>query len=205
MESLKKLLPPYVRKQLSMLLNPDKYALKVETFDACVLAHSDAIKSQLFIESYNLSRLTNSWPNIYNVPWRCYVNYWAAAHALSIEGDFVECGTNRGGFSRGIVHYTNFASVDKKFYLFDTFQGIVIEQLLTSEEVIIKNYIDTNYYSECYEEVLDTFKNFTNVVLVRGKVPETFKNVNINKVSYLSIDMNAVVPEMEALNFFWDK
>jgi O-methyltransferase len=42
-------------------------------------------------------------------------------------------------------------------------------------------------------------------IIVRGKVPETFVGVDIEKVAYLSIDMNIAKPEVAAMEFLWDK
>lgn len=55
-----------------------------------------------------------------------------------------------------------------------------------------------------YEQVVETFKDF-NVKIIKGPVPETLSEVDTQKVCYLSIDMNCVLPEIEALNFFWDR
>ncbi len=40
------------------------------------------------------------------------------------------------------------------------------------------------------------------LVIVKGSVPKTLPQVDIRKVAYLHIDMNCVLPEVEALKFF---
>jgi len=40
---------------------------------------------------------------------------------------------------------------------------------------------------------------------VQGIIPGTLSQVTAEKVSYLSIDMNCVAPEIAAAEFFWDK
>jgi O-methyltransferase len=40
---------------------------------------------------------------------------------------------------------------------------------------------------------------------MKGMVPDTLTKVNIEKVCYLSLDMNCALPEIAAANFFWDK
>lgn len=40
---------------------------------------------------------------------------------------------------------------------------------------------------------------------MRGLVPDTLPTVPIDRVCYLSVDMNIVEPEVAALEYFWDK
>lgn len=145
---------------------------------------------------------TGSWKNIH---WRVHTILWAAAHCRSIEGDFVECGTNKGGFARAICAYIDLHKTGKKFYLLDTFKGLP-ENLLTDEERKAGKKEHFEYvYTDCYEEVKKTFEPFPFVELVRGMVPETLEKVSSNKVAFLSVDMNSIVPEIAALDYFWPK
>lgn len=133
--------------------------------------------------------------------WIEYISIWAAYHARQLEGDFVECGVYRGSTVMTIMTYIDFASLkDRKFYLFDTFCGL--DQTLAGQE-------ELNHYKESYPDtynfVVDSFKEFPNVVTVKGSVPQTLSEVAIDKVAFLSIDMNSVFPEVEALKYFWPK
>lgn len=51
------------------------------------------------------------------------------------EGDFVECGVNRGGLSRAVMHYVDFERLDKQFWLLDTFEGPVDRLIRKTNEV----------------------------------------------------------------------
>jgi hypothetical protein len=155
----------------------------------------------LFVEAYNLGKETGSWPNV-DISWRAYVACWVANKVKDLEGDFVECGVNLGGLSRTIIHYLDFKHLDKKFYLLDTFRGIPEEFILEEER---KYGVGKKSYGECYERVKEIFKGFENVVLIRGKVPHTLPLVEAEKVAYLSLDLNVIVPEIAAAEFFWDK
>jgi O-methyltransferase len=139
-----------------------------------------------------------------HIHWRVYTCIWAAQQGLHLAGDFVECGVNTGIFSRAICEYLDFANVKKTFYLFDTFQGIPEGQALPEEREHVRSNNATTY-RECYEETVKTFEPFPNVRLVRGTVPQTLSTVPIDRVAYLSIDMNLVHPEIAALEFFWDR
>jgi hypothetical protein len=135
------------------------------------------------------------------IQFRAYVCCWAARQALHIPGDFVECGVNEGWISLTICNLLNFGAVNKQFFLFDTYEGIPPEQIAPEEadRAALHNYPD------CYEAAKRSFAPFPNAKLVRGRVPDTLTNVDIEKVSYLSIDMNIEYPERAAIEHFWPK
>lgn len=157
-----------------------------------------------FKKAYESSKKIAQWDR--DCYWRVYINCWAANHAKLIEGDFVECGTHQGGFANAIIKYLDkdFKNLDKNFYLFDTFNGIQKNLLSEQEKQSSSGYL-LGHYPECYEEVKKRFSYYKNVHLVRGVIPQSLNNVKIDKISYLSIDMNCTLPEKEALKHFWDK
>jgi len=160
----------------------------------------DFLRDERFIRAYEFGKSTGSWAD-YDVRWRAYVVCWAADHVRNLPGDFVECGVNRGGYSRTVIDYVDFPSLPKKFYLLDTFQGLANDCISDAERA---RGIEAGGYEECYEKVVETFKGF-NVEIIRGVVPYTLANVKTEQVCYLSIDMNCAGPEIAAAEFFWDK
>jgi len=136
--------------------------------------------------------------------WRMYTCCWAASHARLLEGDFVECGVNRGVISVAVCNYIDFNATGKNFFLFDTFNGIPEAQMMQSERAdrVAEN---AEFYEECYAQAQRNFSPFPKAQLIRGQVPETLGTVAIGKVCYLSIDMNIAVPEIAAIEYFWDK
>jgi hypothetical protein len=69
----------------------------------------------------------------YNWHWRVHVGLWAAASASRLDGDFVECGVNRGFLSSAIMDYLDWDSLGKQFYLLDTFRGLD-ERFVSAED-----------------------------------------------------------------------
>jgi len=138
------------------------------------------------------------------IEWRVNTALWAAQQAARLEGDFVECGVNTGILSLAICSYLDFNSLDKCFFLFDTYSGIPedrTEYAESQENIKQKN----KYYFDCYEIAKENFAPWPKAQLVRGRVPETLDTVSIDKVSYLSLDMNVTEPELAALTYFWPK
>jgi hypothetical protein len=161
--------------------------------------HSDFLADPLFQESYRLGKAAGSWGSA-DIEWRVYVACWAANKGKALEGDFVECGVNKGGLSRAVMHYIDFRNLPgRRFYLLDTFCGFPDEYIPLAAQSQLHSY------RECYQQVRETFREYANVRIVRGKVPETLPQVEVDKVCYLSLDMNCAEPEIAAAEYFWPK
>lgn len=177
------------------------------------MVNTDFLKDPLFQESYNLGVSTlnvldkDLRHNFVYDYWRVYIACWSARHVLAMPGDFVECGVNTGFLSRAILNYTNFSKhSQKKFWLLDTWTGIVGDQLSDLERQLGREFVNSSHYtSNIYNKVKQTFEAFDNVYLIQGMVPETLEKVRSDSISYLSLDMNCAEPEVAALDFFWDK
>lgn len=164
--------------------------------------NADFMKEEQFLKAYKAGEDTDSWQGG-SIHWRVHVILWAAKQASKLEGDFVECGVNKGGYSRAIFEYLGSSfTQNKKFYLLDTYEGFS-EKYLSEEEK--KRGAGFGGYENSYETVKKTFGSFQNAVIVKGTVPDTLPQVKAEKLAYLSIDMNCVEPEIAAAEFFWDK
>jgi O-methyltransferase len=153
--------------------------------------------STQFLERIGATNVHHEWPVL--------VCCWAAWHAKHLPGDFVECGTNTGIMSMAVCHYIDFNLLDKDFYLFDTYCGIPREQMSDTEKQLGREALSNTAYVDCYEETKRSFVPYPRVHLVKGTVPEILTTVDIDRLCYLSIDMNIVFPEIAALNYFWDR
>jgi hypothetical protein len=176
--------------------------------DGLATVHNcDFMKEKLFIEAYKLGEAayegSGSFIEGAKIHWRVHVICWAANQSKNLEGDFVECGVNRGWLSRSVMHYIDFNKLNKKFYLLDTYEGFS-EKYISDDEKELGRLAGSGY-PDCYASVVKTFEEFPNVKIIRGPVPETLSQVEASKVCYLSIDMNCVIPEIAAAEYFWDK
>lgn len=164
--------------------------------------NSDSLKNPHFVESYRLAQSTGSFSGAWGTvdpEYRAYIYCWSAFHCKDLPGDYVECGVNKGGMARAAIHYTHFSpNGDKKFYLLDTYQG-------TPRHCLRPDETQRNQYEECYQDVVENFRHFPNVKIIRGEVPGTLSQVASEKICFLSLDMNAVDPEIAAIKYFWPK
>ncbi len=206
--------PVALTRDLQYQTNPVGVTLSIDPFelvvgpltynvDGLATQHNcDFMNDPKFQHAYQLGKSTGSWGQS-EIPWRLHVILWAAEQALRLEGDFVECGVNRGGLSYSIINYFNFERTGKNFWLLDTFNGLVEEYV--SEEEKSRNIHNHHIYQECYDAVKQTFSPYPQVKIIRGMVPDTLPQVTAEKVAYLSIDMNCVMPEIAAAEYFWEK
>lgn len=154
-------------------------------------------------DSKFLSAYTNSFfkvpdsvvqdPHKLQLAMRAYICTWAATQAMSLEGDFVECGVWYGILSKMICEYVNFNETKRNFYLFDTWG-----EMQGSHSAL-------KYKPDIFDVVKERFSKFKNVHLVRGVVPDSFAQVQIEKIAYLGIDMNGSIAERATLEAFYEK
>jgi O-methyltransferase len=166
--------------------------------------NADFQKEARFAEAYRLCKEIGG-PLLagYDIQWRVHVLCWAAAHGARLEGDFVDCGVYTGFCTRAVMHYVDFASLGRKYYLMDTFQGLD-EKYSTAYELERNTKLGYASTVNLYDRVRDTFKDF-NVSFVKGPIPETLSQATPEKVAFLSIDMNSAAPEVAAMEHFWPR
>jgi hypothetical protein len=146
----------------------------------------------------------------YRWHWRVHLGLWAASSASKLDGDFVECGVNRGFMSSAIMELLDWDSLNRIFYLLDTFDG-VDERYISEEDrrarVMSKNQglLDCGFYVRGVDPVKANFSQWKNIRIIQGSIPETLNRVETRRVAYLHLDMNCSPPEVAALNFFWDR
>ncbi|MBU3955117.1 TylF/MycF family methyltransferase [bacterium] len=138
--------------------------------------------------------------------WRVHIGLWAAYSASKLKGDFVECGVQNGFLSSAIMEYLNWDSLNKTFYLMDTFSGID-ERYICKEERSLKHNKGKNFSAaeSIIETVRNNFSQWKNIQIIVGAVPETLSVVKTHSIAYLHIDMNNALPEVAAFNYFWER
>jgi O-methyltransferase len=203
----------FVMKFLNKLLNRDERHQerdkKVYVSDGTRTNNKnlEALLNPHFVNAWEKACELNKigWPNgVPDIRWRAHIATWAAEHGSKIDGDFVECGVHTGLLSLTICHFLDFNKVDKKFYLFDTFDGIP-EEDVPDEEINLVQGHNKDIYFDCFEITKKNFLEFNKAELVKGIIPQSLDTVDIKAVSYLSIDMNNSTAEINALTHFWPK
>jgi O-methyltransferase len=143
--------------------------------------------------------------NAPDIRWRAHVACWAAKHALSIEGDFVECGVHTGLLSRTICRHLDFGRLDRRFWLFDTWSGIPTDGAAPDEAVEANRLNKRVYNFDAYPLAERNFAPYPNVRLVRGMLPGSLASADLGAVAYLSMDLNNAAAEKAAIEALWPR
>lgn len=130
-----------------------------------------------------------------SIIWRTAVLYWAARNGQRRPGDFVECGCYKGTSARILCDALDFSAEKRRYWLYDLF-----------------DYPDGSTHTrmpelggDLFERTRARFADLPNVSVIKGAVPDILHEGAPERVAFLHIDMNAVAPEIGALEFFFDR
>jgi len=179
--------------------------------DGLITVHNhDWLEDPRFKRAYERGLQVLDGHQDYRWHWRIHVGLWAAATAAKLDGDFVECGVNRGFLSSAIMADLDWDARGRTFYLLDTFAGL--DERFVSKEELGKGALERNqlevasgFYVSGAESVRDNFSQWTNVRIIVGAIPETLWQVDSKRIAYLHLDMNCAPPEVAAADHFWDR
>lgn len=188
------------------------HALLSRTYaqDGLVSVHSHAfMQDPAFIAAYARGVKAIGGTDDYRIHWRVHIALWAASIASRLEGDFIECGVNKGFVSSAIMEYLDWNALDRDFYLLDTFAGMDERFVSASERelALLHNTenLESGFYIRGADSVRANFAEWPRAHIVEGVVPETLSQVPSRQIAYLHLDMNCAPPEMAALTYFWDR
>jgi Macrocin-O-methyltransferase (TylF) len=179
--------------------------------DGLISVHSHAfMRDPAFIRAYARGVRAIGGIDTYQWHWRIHIGLWAARVAATLQGDFVECGVNRGFLSSAIMEDLDWNALGRDFYLLDTFTGLD-ERFVSETEretgALRKNAenLRSGFYVRGVEEVSANFAEWPRSRIIKGPVPETLAQVTASRVAYLHLDMNSAPPETAALAYFWSR
>jgi Macrocin-O-methyltransferase (TylF) len=162
----------------------------------------DFMEEPRFVRAYERGCAADS---DHRIQWRVHVAIWSAATAARLPGDFVECGVNKGFVSSAIMEYLNWNSLQKTFYLLDTFAGLNPKYSSHAEMKNHEAFMEKGYYTTDVSAVARNFSEWHNVRIIQGTVPETLPRITSQAIAYLHLDMNCAAPEIAAIEFLWER
>ena len=157
-------------------------------------------KNLSFMKNQRLMKIFNKHSNgeypLHGILWRIATIIWAAENGLKLEGDFVECGCYKGTTAKVVFDYFNFSNIkNKEYYLYDLFK----------HEDTFTHHSMPEHSETLYHEVKKLFKNKKNVKITKGKLPETLSINCPEKISFLHLDLNNAVAEIDTLEILFNK
>jgi hypothetical protein len=140
--------------------------------------------------------------------WRVHVALWVARLATRAQGDFIECGVNAGFMSSAIMEALNWNRLGRRFYLVDSFSGPRMDQFTRAEHESgftekIQDAVSRGAYVTDMERIHQNFAEWTGVEIIQGFVPEALDELTSRQFAFVHLDMNASIPEQQALRHLW--
>lgn len=146
------------------------------------------------------------WPSGFpDIRWRAHTCLWAAQQCLRLPGDFAEFGVNTGIFAAMIYRLLPLAESGKRFLMFDTFSGIPESASRESEKKHSAKLNRVLYTQDVYDFTSSLFSPYAGAELVRGILPASLSQTRIDKLCYVSIDLNVAEPEIAVGEAIWDR
>lgn len=134
--------------------------------------------------------------------WNLSTVLWAVKRAERLDGDLMELGVFRGHTTLFVAEYLGFADWPRKWFLYDTFEGVPDDQL---DEGWAERNERAYKGTFSYDEVAERFRPFPNIVLTRGRVPEILEEVCPERIAFLHMDLNNSQAEIAALDRLYDR
>lgn len=127
----------------------------------------------------------------------------------NLDGDFAECGCFQGHSSYIIAKCLSDAHADKKFHIFDSFEGLskrdkqLDQSNSNRNDYSIRNELGRFACSE--DEVKKNLCEFNFINFYKGWIPNRFKEVKDINFCFVHIDVDLYQPTYDALSFFYER
>ena len=122
-----------------------------------------------------------------NSEWKldCLIDRALQVKTDNINGDVAEVGVARGGSAKLLASIFQ----DKKIHLFDTFQGLPHEDIISGTVI--------GDFSESESDARELLSKFQNVEINVGVFPETINLDNKNNYSFVHLDADTYKSTMD--------
>ena len=155
-------------------------------------------KSLGFLEDKPLAEAFNTHATTYQefgALWRLATLAWAARTALSVPGDFVECGCYKGISARIIADIVSFAELDRRYFLYDLFE----------HNAAMPHHHMPEHSESLVKEVRARFAGMENVIITQGRVPDSLSIAAPDTIAFMHLDLNNAAAEIGALEVLFDR
>jgi O-methyltransferase len=117
----------------------------------------------------------------------------------NVAGSIAELGVYKGNFAK----YMNKVFPEKKFYLFDTFEGFEDADMQVEKEIKL-NTRHQNFENTSVQLVLSKMINKQNCVIKKGWFPDSLEGLEDN-FCFVSLDADLYKPIYEGLEYFYPR
>lgn len=154
-----------------------------------------------FLQIWSSSRFYDGHPE--NIEDRKFVLFQLAKAVSCVDGDTAECGVYKGASSYLILKANKNSS--KIHHIFDSFKGLSAPSL--ADKVSVNRAFKWRKHDlrVSESEVKNNLREFENVKLYKGWIPERFSEAINRKFSFIHIDVDLYQPTYDSLTFFYPR
>lgn len=133
-------------------------------------------------------------------PYEAYIVYSVAKSQSRLEGDMAEVGVYQGGSAKIICE----AKEKNRLHLFDTFSGL---PPVSDKDTHFgtKFWKDNEFNNTSEEKVKKYLSKYENVLLYKGKFPETSEPIRESRFSFVHLDVDLYQSTRDCLEFFYPR
>lgn len=161
------------------------------------------LKEPAFVKAQSRAILAGGFD--YEIPLRLHQAIWCARYSIKRDSDayFLEFGTGKGFVMSAVLSYLTLSenrATLPPMLLFDSYQNSATDALSHQSPENGKNI----YYADSFDQVLNNFKEWPNVKLVKGILPESLLGKIPEKVSFMHVDLNSPLTEVQCIQACWE-
>lgn len=124
---------------------------------------------------------------------------------MNLEGNVAELGVYKGSFSKYINRYFP----DRKLYLFDTFEGFLVDKLKRqTDDYFMAQLKSVSLVDYCkvddFQQFLNEFEYPENLIIKKGFFPDTTDGIDDSFI-FVSIDVDIYQTTLDGLEFFYPR
>jgi O-methyltransferase len=131
---------------------------------------------------------------------RAYMLYRFAQHALTVEGDWAECGVYKGGTAYLLGTLLNEHQRSTSFHLFDTFTGMTEEA--DADPSLHKQ---GDFSDNSVEGVRQYLAHYNRYDFHPGFIPDSFNGLEERNYAFVHIDVDLYEPTVACCNYFYPR
>ena len=128
--------------------------------------------------------------------WRMAIVAWGAFNGMRLDGDLVEIACYKGTTARIVCDYIDFINKkDRKYFLYDLFD----------HDEKMNHHNMPEHGEDLFEKVKARFKEFDNVIVTQGMVPQSLEINCPEKIAFMHLDLNNAEAEIGALEILFER
>ncbi len=150
---------------------------------------------------FALSYSLNSAKPVHTTIFGTYLNLQLLGLVRSLAGNVAEVGAFEGGNALCLLSYMT-QRIDKKYFLFDSFEGFPELSPVDSKKFAKGDHKTT----KSFEQIKMDFSIHSKAHLIRGFIPETFSQIPHNsQFSFVFFDCDLYRPALDTFQYFWPR